>query len=95
MIAVVDHQADRGIEIRAATAARLPSLLVHDDVTPALGEAHCRGKPGNSGADDVNRPWLHQKRRALSTARMTRPLGVRTRARGALQPRAFSFSRMR
>ncbi len=95
VIAVVDHQTDRGIEVGTAAAASLPRLLVEDDMAAALGETHRSRKSGDASADDVNRTRLHQNKRALINASSTRAFGVRTRIRGAFQPRAFSFSRMR
>ena len=41
--------------IGAATPARLPGSLVHDDAARRAGEAHRSGKAGETGADDVNR----------------------------------------
>src|SRR5438270_325911 len=55
VIAIVDHEPDSGIEVRAAAPAGLARLLVHDDVMAPLGEAHRRRQAGNTGADHVNR----------------------------------------
>ena len=55
VIAVVDHKSDRGIEIRAASPARLPRLLMYNDVVTALGQTHRSREAGDAGPDNVNR----------------------------------------
>jgi predicted transcriptional regulator len=59
MIAVVDGEIGRRIEIGAATAARLLRRLVDLNLVTCIRKPHGGGKAGDSGANDVN-GFLHQ-----------------------------------
>ena len=61
MIAVVDGEIGRGVEIGAAAAAGLLRRLVDVHLAAGIAQPHGRGKAGNSGADDVDGFW-HQIR---------------------------------
>ncbi len=54
MIAVVDRQAQRLVEIGATAAARGLRRLVHDHSKPRLGKAHRRAQARDAGPDDMD-----------------------------------------
>ena len=59
MIAVVDREIGRGVEIGTAAAAGLLRRLVDVHLVTGIRQPHGRGKAGNAGADDVD-GFLHQ-----------------------------------
>ena len=59
MIAVVDGEIGRRVEIGTAASARLLRRLVHLHLVARIREPHGGGKARDSGADDVN-GLLHQ-----------------------------------
>ena len=59
MIAVVDGEVGRGVEIGAAAAAGLLRRLVDMHLVIRVGQPDGGGEAGNSGADDVD-GFLHQ-----------------------------------
>ena len=59
MVAVVDGEIGRGVEIGAAAAAGLLRRLVDMHVVIGVREPNGRREAGNAGADDVN-GLLHQ-----------------------------------
>ncbi len=59
MIAVIDGEVGRCVEIGPATAASLLRGLVQMHLEIGIGQPNRRRKAGNSGADDVDGP-LHQ-----------------------------------
>ena len=59
VVAVVDGQVGRRIEIGTATATRLLRRLVDMDAPIRVRQPHGCREPGNSGADDMN-GVLHQ-----------------------------------
>jgi hypothetical protein len=59
VIAVVDRQTKRRFEVGAAPAARMPSQLVHDDVTILRHELYSCRQSGKSGADNVGSAARH------------------------------------
>ena len=61
MVAVVDGEIGRGVEIGAAAAAGLLRRLVDMHLATGVAQPHGGGKAGDSGADDVNGFW-HQMR---------------------------------
>src|SRR5439155_12235123 len=60
VIAVVDLDAERVVDIGAAAPAGLAGRLVHDDVRAGIADAQRRREPGKPGADDVNAGRGHQ-----------------------------------
>src|SRR5262249_38225798 len=54
MIAVIDGEVCRGVEIGAAEAARLLGRLVDMHLKTGTLEPHGRRKAGNSSTDDMN-----------------------------------------
>ena len=61
MIAVVDGEIGRAVEIGAAAATGLLGRLVHGNLPAAIGEPYSGREAGNSGADNVN-CLLHQRK---------------------------------
>jgi len=55
MIAVVDAEPKRRLEIGAATAACLGGKLMHDDFSAPTYETYRRCQPGKTSAHDMNR----------------------------------------
>src|SRR6185312_6645288 len=93
MVAVVDGEAGRCVEIGTAAASRGLRGLVHQHAIAGIGEPHGGGKAGDSGADDVN-SLLHQMKayRKMIPSRVI--LLTRTGARGAANPRSSNKSRI-
>jgi len=55
MVAVVDGQPERLVEIGAAAAAGLRRAFDEDDLAPGLRQRRGGGEPGQSAAHDINR----------------------------------------
>ena len=62
MIAVVDRETKRRFEVGPAPAARMPSQLVHDDVTILRHEFYSCRQSGKSGANNVGSAARHLKK---------------------------------
>ena len=92
MIAVVDRHADRRIVIGAAAAAGEGGRLVHHDGAALRRKPYGRREASEPGPDDVSDPAHHTRLR--TTMKRSRAFGSFTGARGAMKPRATSFSRM-
>ena len=60
MVAVVDDEAEGGIEIGPAAAAREGRRFIHDDPAPGIDEAHSGAEPRDPGADDMDGPAAHE-----------------------------------
>ena len=60
MIAVVDGEPKRRLEIGAAATAGLGRELMQDDLPASTHEAHRRCEPGKTRAHDVHRFVRHQ-----------------------------------
>ncbi len=54
VIAVVDLDPERAVDIGAAAPAGLAGRLVHDDLGAGIADAQRRREPGQPGADDVD-----------------------------------------
>src|SRR6185312_7703960 len=93
MVAVVDGEVGRRVEIGTATAARGLRGFVKAHEPTGIGEPHGGGKAGDSGADNVN-SLLHQMKayRKMIPSRVI--LLTRTGARGAANPRSSNKSRI-
>jgi hypothetical protein len=59
MIAIVDHEPERGIVKRPAAPAGLPRGLVQHNLAGPSGKSHCRGEPGKTRADDMDSGLIH------------------------------------
>jgi hypothetical protein len=59
MIAVVDRQPQRRLEIRSAPATRMPRQLVHDNLPALAHELNSRRQAGETSPDDMRRPGDH------------------------------------
>src|ERR1700722_4163964 len=93
MIAVVDDDAERRVEIGPAAAARERRSFMHDDVTPGVDQAHGRAQAGDARADNMNHAAVHRmpyRRRAPSRRRRL----VLTRRRGGAKPSFSILSRI-
>ena len=84
MIAVVDREIGRAVEIGTAAPAGLLRGLVHANLIAGIGQPHGRRKAGNSGADDMN-GLLHQMNAYRRRMAMRAILLSRTGARGACE----------
>ena len=60
MIAVVDREPKRRLEIGAAAAAGMGRKLMHDDLPASTHEADRCCEPGKTGAHDMHRSVRHQ-----------------------------------
>ena len=99
VIAIVDHHAERRIEIGAAAPARLPRRLIDDDVPLAAGELHGGGEAGEAGADDMDGGLLRHARsserdRGGARRAESRHFDALMRVRGGAKPRAVSCARI-
>ena len=59
MVAVVDDEAERRIEVGPAAAAREGRRLMHDDLGSRIDEAHGGAEARDPRADDMNGPPAH------------------------------------
>ncbi len=60
VIAVVDLDPERAVDIGAAAPAGLAGRLVDDDLGAGIAEAQRRREPGEPGADDMDAGRGHQ-----------------------------------
>ena len=97
MVAVVDGQAELGVEIGAAAAAGLGGRLAQLDLDPGGGQTHGGGEAGQPGADDIGptRPIrTHPIRPRDKTIQSRAALPILARSRGGAQPAASILVRM-
>ena len=86
MVAVVDHHAERGIVIRAATPARTRSAVSKPHFRAGARQFDRCRKPGQPCTNDES--LAHRVSMSLANVNSNASLLVRTRLRGAAQPRA-------
>ena len=60
MVAVVDIEPERRLEIGSATAARMARQLMHDDFAPGARQLDRSGETGETGADNMHGSACHQ-----------------------------------
>jgi hypothetical protein len=60
MIAVVDGESERRLEIGPAASTRVARQLVHDDIAPGARELDRSGETGETGADNMHGSACHQ-----------------------------------
>src|SRR5580692_6937195 len=93
MVAVVDNEAERRIEIGAATAASERRGFMHDDLAPGIDEAHRRAQPRDTRADDMDRAAGHRMPYRSSAPTRRRRLAL-ARRRGGAKPSLTILSRI-
>jgi hypothetical protein len=59
VVAVVDRETERGLEVGPAASARMPGKLVHNDPTILRNELYRCRQTGKAGADNVRRTAGH------------------------------------
>ena len=85
MIAVVDGDAKRRVEIGSATSAGERRSLMHDDLAPRFDKAHRGAQARDSGADDMDGASAHRIPYRRS-APMRRSRLALARRRGGAKP---------
>ena len=93
MVAVIDDDTERRIEIGPATATGERRGLVHNDVTPGIEEAHGGAQAGDARANDMDHAAGHRmpyRRRAPSKRRRL----ALARRRGGAKPSFCILSRI-
>src|ERR1700733_9071875 len=93
MVAVVDDQTERWVQIGPTTTAGERSSLMHNDLEPDIDKTHSRAQARNARADDMDRANTHRmpyRRRAPSR----RSRLALARRRGGAKPSFTILSRI-
>ncbi len=86
MIAIVDRLAQHRVDIGAATPACLWCAFIDFDARAFFGQCGGAGKPGETGADDMERAFAHPMIPLRSRIMASCDFGRLTRVRGGAQP---------
>src|SRR5271170_3352021 len=93
MVAVVDDDTERRVEIGPAAATGERRSLMHNDLTPNVHKTHCGAQARNARADDMDRASAHSMpyRRSAPSRRSRLALAPR---RGGAKPSFTILSRI-
>ncbi len=95
MVAVVDHEAELGVEIGPAAPPGLAGGLGDDHPLARPGQLDRGAEPGQAGADDVMHSAAHPSSPRRRTSQASSPLPSLCRRRGGAQPCRSVRSRIR